>query len=192
MSVLTALPPFLSTVKLAYSYRRDLLSTVRRLPELFWIEIVYLVTGEELDLLTWRSYLPFTYRTSLLCGLQVSSTFSNILLQHIGPNSHRRREPPPTESQQPWVPAAIPSDTLVHTGPQRHSTPAPPVLGLPSALIHDLIPVLLQSETAVESVESVCADHRLSPQVTELIVQVVENSLLAVHERQRYIVSQPP
>lgn len=93
------------------------------------------------------------------------------------------------ESRQPGISATDPSNTLVHPGPQWHSAPAPPVLGLPLAVIHDLIPVLLQSETTMESVESVCADHRLSPQVTEFILQVVGKSLPPVRDWQTYVVS---
>lgn len=159
LSVITAVPPFLSTVKLVCSYRGDPLLAIRRFPKSFWNEVVYLISGKEPDPLVWKNRLPLT-------------------------NSHCHRESPPVESQQPEDSTADLPSPPAHQEPQPNSILAPPALCVPLVMVRDLVSLLLRSEAAVESVELVCADHSLSPQATGFIVQVIEESLPPPREQQ--------
>lgn len=72
----------------------------------------------------------------------------------------------------------------MNPGPQRERvrSSTPVVADVPLAVVHDI--ALLRDKTTVLFLELICAVHKLSPQVTESIRQIVKESLSPVRRQQ--------
>ena len=72
--------------------------------------------------------------------------------------------------------------------PIRTKSPTSLVVDVHLAVVHDIILTHRHGGTmTIESIESICAVHGLSPIVTESVVQVVMGDLSPVREQQRYV-----
>lgn len=170
LSLFAAVPPFVLTVKFIYSSRWDLVRFIRHFSRLLLIEMVYLMTGKELDPLAQDNQLPLTHPTTLLPVLfptlrRGRSGGNRGAGPWAGPAMSREvsHESPVEESRQPDDFVAEPMELPVHTGPRRE-----------------------RAKTTIESVKSICTIHRLSPLVTESIIRVLREDLSPIHEQQGY------
>ena len=68
-------------------------------------------------------------------------------------------------------------------------SPTPLVTDVPLAVVRDIIPALLQGKATIESIELICAVHKLNPLLTEPIVEIVRENLSLVREDQRCVFS---
>ena len=198
MSVLAILPPVISAVKFVYSRRWDLLHSVRRLLRLCRAGVMYLVNCIK-PALARDTRLPSTRPISLsprLALQEVSVTFPNPSPPLTLTHTHSPRDILPEESQQPEDRTLSLPDLPIQPGSQRdRALPKLPqsssslVVDVPLAVVHDIILTYRYGTITIESVESICALHGLSPLIMESILQAMRGDLPPVREQGGYVVS---
>ena len=194
--MLSAVPPFISAVKFVISRRWDLFRFLRHLPRLCLAELRYLATGIVPDPLEQGNHLPST--GSALPRLQEAFVmFPNVSLPLIELHLCSPRASLSEGSRQSQDITANFPDQLVQPESQRECASSERVrtstsvaTDIPLAVVRDIISALLRKETTVEAVEfRICAAHKLSPLVTESIMQIVRENLSPARIQQRYVVS---
>ena len=182
-------------VTLVRSRRLGLARSRRQLWRLCLAEVKYLATGIELDPPVQGNRLSSIHPT--LPRLQeVSVVVLGVSLSQIVLNSCSLSEPPPEGPREPQALTTSLQDSPVHPLPQREYSsservrpPTPVVTDVPLAVVRDIIPTLLRNRRTADSVGLVCAIHKLSPPVTESIMEIVRENLSPARRHQWCVVS---
>ena len=197
-SVFAAAPALISALELIYSRRRDLLHFIRLLPRFFLAEVLYLATGKELGDPVHNSQLSVSLNSLEAQSPVQAGETDWVLLQRVtttSPEISSSRSParisgkflaeePNQLGDSTLCPPVLTELEGDHTLSERVRPPAPLTVNVPLAMLKDIIPILPQNESIIESFESICTTHGLDPPVKEFVMEITRGD----HEKKWCVV----